>query len=161
MKVRTIVDEDLVNYKKPSMFIGLGYCNWKCCKEANIPTSTCQNSELAKVPEIEISEREIYERFSLNDITEAIVIGGLEPFTHTDDVFNLIEYFRLRNCNCDFVIYTGWNKSEIPYIIYYLKEHFKNIIIKFGRYVPEHSPHFDEVLGVTLINKNQYAERIC
>ena len=37
---------------------------------------------------------------------------------------------------------------------------FKNIIIKFGRYIPDRPSKFDEVLGVTLASDNQYAERI-
>ena len=38
---------------------------------------------------------------------------------------------------------------------------FTNIIIKFGRYIPNQKPHYDEVLGVNLASDNQYAERIC
>ena len=37
---------------------------------------------------------------------------------------------------------------------------FPNIIIKFGRYIPNQQPHYDEVLGVNLASDNQYAERI-
>ena len=37
---------------------------------------------------------------------------------------------------------------------------YKNIIIKYGRYIPNQTPHRDEVLGVNLASDNQYAERI-
>ena len=37
---------------------------------------------------------------------------------------------------------------------------FPNIIVKFGRYIPNHEKHFDEVLGIYLASDNQYAERI-
>ena len=35
-----------------------------------------------------------------------------------------------------------------------------NIVIKYGRYIPGQTPHYDEVLGVKLASDNQYAERI-
>jgi hypothetical protein len=34
MVIKGIVDEDFVNYKKPSMFIIMPYCDFKCDKEA-------------------------------------------------------------------------------------------------------------------------------
>jgi hypothetical protein len=37
---------------------------------------------------------------------------------------------------------------------------FKNIIIKFGRFVPNKPHHIDEVLGIELASDNQYAKRI-
>ena len=40
------------------------------------------------------------------------------------------------------------------------KMNFKNIIIKYGRYIPDQEPHYDEVLGVNLASDNQYAERL-
>ena len=43
--------------------------------------------------------------------------------------------------------------------IEYLSQ-FKNIIIKYGRFIPNHKPHNDEVLGINLASDNQYAERI-
>lgn len=160
MRVKAIRDEDFTNYKKPSMFIGVGHCNWKCCKESHIPITECQNSELAKVSETEISCKDIYERYISNPITSAIVIGGLEPFTKSSDVIHLIDYVRSQNCQDDIVIYTGYYPKEIPYIIVYLKERYSNIIIKYGRYIPNRDSRFDTVLGVRLISDNQYAEKI-
>ena len=37
---------------------------------------------------------------------------------------------------------------------------YKNIIVKFGRYVPNQPAHYDEVLGVYLASDNQYAEQL-
>ena len=34
MKTTGLIEEDFVNYKKASMFIGMGTCTWKCCKES-------------------------------------------------------------------------------------------------------------------------------
>ena len=79
MKIKGLVDTDFVNYKDISMFISLGTCNWKCCKESNIPVSVCQNSELAKQKDIDISVEEIFHRYISKPIISAICIGGLEP----------------------------------------------------------------------------------
>lgn len=159
MKIKNIVDEDFVNYKVSSMFIGLGTCNWKCCIEANIPVTVCQNSDLAKQKDIDIPIDKIFNRYISNPISEAIVIGGLEPMMQFEDVYNLIEYFRSKGLNDTFVVYTGYYPNEIQDKIEKLKS-FKNIICKFGRYVPNQEKHFDEVLGVTLVSDNQYGEVI-
>ena len=74
MKIKGLIDEDFVNYKKVSMFIALGSCDWKCCVEANIPITVCQNCELAKSKDIEISYQEIFDRYKQNLISESIVI---------------------------------------------------------------------------------------
>ena len=94
MKIKGIVDEDFVNFKRASMFIGLGTCNWKCCIENNMSISICQNSELAKQKDIDVSVDKIFYRYITNPITSAIVIGGLEPFTQKKDIVNLIKHFR-------------------------------------------------------------------
>lgn len=157
--VRLIQDEDFINYRKASMFIALGYCDWKCCKEANIPITVCQNSELAKQKEIEVSVDEIFHRYIQNPITKAIVIGGLEPLTKPSEVLSLIRYFRNNGCDDDFVIYTGYYATEIPRFMTQLLM-YKNIVVKQGRFIPDRPKRYDEVLGVTLASDNQYAERI-
>lgn len=159
MKIKNIVDEDFVNYKVSSMFIGLGTCNWKCCIEANIPVTVCQNNDLAKQKDIDIPIDEIFNRYISNPISEAIVVGGLEPMMRFEDVYNLIKYFRNKGVNDAFVIYTGYYPNEIQDKIEKLKT-FKNIICKFGRYVPNQEKHFDDVLGVNLVSDNQYGEVI-
>jgi organic radical activating enzyme len=154
MKVKNIIFEDLVNYKKPSMFIGTSKCNsFKCDKECGSPV--CQNSHLAKSPTIEISAKEVVQRYIDNPITEAIVIGGLEPFDTCPDLYSLIIEFREKTDD-DIVIYTGYYPDEISHLIEPLKI-FSNIIIKFGRFIPNQESHYDEVLGVTLASPNQYA----
>ena len=37
---------------------------------------------------------------------------------------------------------------------------WENIIIKFGRYIPNQEKHYDDVLGIELASDNQYAEVI-
>lgn len=159
MRVKAIKDEDFVNYKVPCMFISTCFCDWKCCHDANIPEEVCQNNELASMRTIDVSADSIYRRYINNPISEAIVIGGLEPIKQFDEIYELIEYFRVNSCKDNFVIYTGYNKDEITDEIRQLSD-FKNIIIKFGRFIPNQEPHYDHVLGVNLISDNQYAEVI-
>jgi uncharacterized protein (DUF924 family) len=61
----------------------------------------------------------------------------------------------------DIVIYTGHTKEEVQEreIYQYLLK-AKNIIIKFGRFIPNQQPHHDKTLGVELASDNQFAERI-
>ena len=155
MIIKQLKDEDTVNYKKTSMFIGFPTCDWKC--ERDCGKKVCQNSELAKAPDIEMTYNDIVDRYMNNDMTSAIVFGGLEPMLSPVDVVRLIHCFRQKTDD-DIVIYTGYNENEVQ-IISYLTP-YKNIIIKFGRYVPDQEPHFDEVLGVKLASDNQFAKRI-
>lgn len=159
MKLKGIVTEDFVNYSKPSLFLITSVCDWKCCKEANIPISVCQNQSLVNQPEKDFSCEDIYQVYINNDITKAIVIGGLEPILQFQEVFDLIYHFRQNGCINPFVIYTGYYPDEIEDELQMLKM-FENIIVKFGRYMPDNQPHFDKVLGVNLISDNQYAIKI-
>lgn len=158
MLIKGLKDEDFCNFSKPAMFIIANSCNFKCDKENG--SNVCQNSHLAHVAPIEIDKARLIERYINNDITEAIVWGGLEPFDSFNDLFDFIFDFRHKYCIKDvIVIYTGYNKCEIENYLIQLKQ-FPNIIIKFGRYVPNQEAHYDEVLGVKLASSNQYAERI-
>ena len=157
IKIRGLVDEDFVNYKKPAMFIAFPYCTFKCDKECGY--SVCQNSSLVTNSEnIDIDEQKIVNRYIDNPITTSIVISGLEPFDSYQDLFILIKAFREKTLD-DIVIYTGYNKNEIENSIEELKQ-FKNIFIKFGRFIPNQEKHYDEVLQVTLASPNQYGEKI-
>lgn len=160
MRVKTIVDEDFVNYRKPSMLIGTISCGGKCCVEAGIPITVCQNDGWRACAPVVLSDDEIIRRYLSNPITSAVVFGGLEPFEQFDEVAALIA--RLRGtyvCTDDVVIYTGYNKKEIAPQIDVLRA-FPNMIVKFGRFVPGRPHRKDNVLGVELTSDNQYAERI-
>lgn len=160
MKIRNLVMEDFLNYRKPSMFIISSFCDFKCCHEQNIPETVCQNEPLIADTKIaEISTEYLFNSYINNPITKSIVIGGLEPFMQFEEVCDLIKYFRDNNCNDDFVIYTGYNENEIEEQVNQLKE-FSNIVIKFGRFVPNQKKHYDNVLGVELASLNQYGKRI-
>lgn len=58
---------------------------------------------------------------------------------------NLVIYSGYAATECD---KNGWVQKLSP---------LGNIIIKFGRYVPNQEPHYDETLGVNLASGNQYA----
>lgn len=156
MKIKNIVEEDFVNYFKPSMFILFNKCSFKCDREAGC--SICQNSSLVSEPDIDISFIEIVNRYINNPITKAIVFGGLEPFDTPETMLRLIEHFR-QETQDDIVIYTGYTEEELQEEIKTYQQ-FKNIIIKFGRFIPNQEKHYDEILGVELASSNQYARRI-
>lgn len=157
--VKSIVDENFQDYKKASMFIAFPKCDFKCFKELGLEILGCQNYEILKMPDIKIKIDKVFERYVKNPITEAVILGGLEPFFNFDEVYNLISYFRQKNCNDDFVIYTGYYPNEVENYVEKLKK-FKNIIIKFGRFIPKSASVFDKILGVKLASKNQFAEKI-
>lgn len=160
MRVTNIVYEDFVNYKKPSMFLGSIGCDFKCCTEGGYDISICQNSSLAQSKVLDLSDCEIYSKYMQNSITEAIVIGGLEPMLQWGEVLDLIYFFRANDCEDDFVIYTGYTEKELEKTILWNFKKFKNIIFKFGRFRMNEPHHYDEVLGVELVSPNQYAKRI-
>ena len=158
MELKGILDEDFVNYRKPSMFIAFPYCTFKCEKESGV--RCCQNSALAKAKTIDITYNDIVDRYMSNPITSAIVMGGLEPLESLYDLQELIEAFR-QITDDDIVIYTGYTEEEASVMLGMIGiERFSNIIIKYGRFVPNSKSRFDELLGVTLASENQYAKRI-
>ena len=157
MKVKYIIDEDFINYKKASMFIGCNHCNFKCNKDAG--HIVCQNYSLLESPSIEISIETLIDRYLKNPITKAIVFGGLEPFDQLFEIEDFIQTFReYYNCDDDIVIYTGYTEEELRENSTYKSIiNQSNIIIKYGRFRVDDKPIFDEVLGVSLASTNQYA----
>lgn len=160
MIIKTIRSEWFQDYKLPSMFIAFPNCSFKCDKECG--KNTCQNSHLSKLQNIKISVVSVIEKYIQNPITKAIVCGGLEPFDSFDDLWCFIFILRKAFC-CDdpVVIYTGYTEQEcIDSGWIGLLENFKNIIVKFGRYIPDQQTCFDDILGVRLASDNQYAVKI-
>ena len=169
MKIKGLVDEDFCNYKKPSMFIIFPKCTWKCDKECG--RAVCQNSALAKAPIYDIPIKKIIKRYKNNPITKAIVLGGLEPFDSLDELAEAVSVFR-KITKDPIIIYTGYTKEELESGAIHdarenqeCSEKYKqicnsgNIIIKYGRFIPDDEEHFDPILGIKLASRNQYAGR--
>ena len=155
MKLRGYVEEDFTNYKKPSMFLITPYCDFKCCIENG--NNICQNMDVIKAPIIDVDNDELIKRYLNNPITKSIVFGGLEPMDSFEEVREFINTLRWDyNCFDNVVIYTGYNADEIIDQCMRLSK-FSNVIVKFGRFIPNQKSHFDEVLGVELASPNQYA----
>lgn len=156
MLLKGLIEEDFLQYKEPSMFLIFPSCTMKCDRECGRPI--CQNSDLASASLIEIEVEKLVQRYLDNPITKAIVCGGLEPMDSFEQLVELVRV--LRRFSADFVVvYTGYRNDEIEDKLEELSK-FPNIIVKFGRYVPDQESHFDEVLGVNLASSNQYAARI-
>ena len=157
MKLKGMVDYDICNYKEPSMFLIFPHCTFKCDSECGQPI--CQNSALAREKEIEIKDLDLIHRYINNPLIHALVCGGLEPLDSWEELQSFICVFRAFSKD-PIVIYTGYKEEEVQDKINFLSQ-ISNIIVKFGRFIPN-SPHiFDTVLGVELASNNQYAKYIC
>ena len=156
--IKDIMMENFQDYKKTSMFIATCGCTFKCLKELNMDISICQNCSIVKQPNTSIKISRLVELYLNNHVTEAVVIGGLEPILQFNELLSYISYLR-NYTDDDIVIYTGYYKHEILDYMNKLSQ-YPNIIIKFGRYIPNQRQRYDRVLGVTLASDNQYAERI-
>lgn len=153
IKLKSITIEDFVNYKKPSMFLAFPYCDFKCGRD------NCQNYMAFFDPTLDFSIGQIIDWYNANEITEAYVFGGFEPFDSWQDLSLLIKAIRAYDAISDIVIYTGYYEHEITEKIQVLAK-YPHIIVKFGRYIPDEESCYDELLGVELASNNQYAKRI-
>ena len=164
---------DLINYKKPAMFIVCPFCTFKCDKDNGC--KVCQNSALAQEKVKHVDSFSLCERYIHNPLTSAVVFGGLEPLELDQDVLNFIEILRDDlHCNDDVVIYTGYTQDEVTCgfrdgktdVEAYRRQWwdkiqtYPNIIMKFGRFLKDRPSRFDPILGITLASDNQYAEVI-
>ena len=153
-EVKGIIFSDFVNYKKISLTIEMPKCDFKCDRECG--SQVCQNSSLALEPSFSVDVEDIVAKYCNDPLAEAIVFQGLEPFDSYEELILWIDLFRCFVTD-DIVIYTGYNKDEIEDKLTEIKK-YGNIIIKYGRFIPNQESHFDEVLGVNLASPNQYAE---
>ena len=140
------------------MLIATCFCNWKCLKEQNLDISICQNSQLVLNNIIDIPTERLIKRYLNNPISKAVVIAGLEPMLQFDEVLEFVQEFREKSQD-DIVIYTGYYENEVAEQIEKLKK-FENIIVKFGRFIPNGNKRYDDILGVWLASDNQYAVKI-
>lgn len=156
--IKAMVVEDFSNYKLPCLFLGIGGCDFKCDKDAG--RVVCQNHALAESNPLLLDLDQMVLRYANNKITHAIVIGGLEPFSDPETLVNLIKGFRDNDIMDPIVLYTGHTLSEVTVgkkALFRKIIAFKNIIIKYGRYIPDRPSIKDPILGVTLASDNQFA----
>ena len=155
LTLKGVLDYDCTNYKEPVLTLEFPFCDFKCDR-LNC-CDICQNLPLADEPNINISYESIWKMYSENPLTKAICCQGLEPFDSQPQLLDFIEYIRYGcQCNDPIVIYTGYEKWELNCLD--LLKDYGNIIIKYGRFIMNQDPHYDEVLGVKLASNNQYAE---
>lgn len=158
MRIKNLTDEDFLQYRKPSMFVSVCFCDWKCCKEMNCDVCLCQNNLAYNTEIVDYQDDKLVKRYIKNPITSAVVIGGFEPFLQAEEIISFVKALR-KHTDDDIVIYTGYYENEIEDYIKRLKRYI-NIIVKFGRFRPNQKPHYDKVLGVELANYEQFAKKI-
>ena len=150
-----LIDESFAEYKLPHMLVAFPHCSFKCDRENG--NQVCQNWELAKAPRITVEAEDVAARYVSNDLTKAVVFAGLEPFDSYTDVLSLLEELRSKNgCYDDVVIYTGYKPEEVSDRFEKLAS-YKNVLVKFGRFVPGDKPHYDDALGINLASDNQFS----
>lgn len=174
IKIKDVIHEDFVNYKKPSMFIITSSCNFKCEKED--PNVICHNSNIINRENKDIIIYKLAQQYVSNPITKAIVLGGLEPIDQFEELVNFIHVFRNYTSD-DIVIYTGYTEDEIinkkylntdlsilDMLIYTNRRYCdgnllaNKLIIKYGRFKTNSNKVHDNILGVDLASSNQYAK---
>ena len=72
---------------------------------SNVGKELCQNSQLALSPIKEIEVQKIVEEYLKNDLTSAIVFGGLEWMDQFFELIECVHVFREKTDD-DIVIYT-------------------------------------------------------
>lgn len=154
MKIKGLTDINFTDYKLPSLYIATPYCSFKCDKECE--RAVCQNSALATEPVLSISNTTLIQIYQANPITQAFVFGGLEPLDSSDLLDTIIE-LQVRAKPRRVVIYTGYTEEEVRMGHSQILS-LSNLVIKYGRFVPDQPAHFDPVLGVNLASPNQYAK---
>ena len=156
MLIKGIKDECFGDFKQIGMLVVFPNCSFKCDKECGQPV--CQNSHLAKEPVVEVPVANIVKRYEQNPLSTALICGGLEPFDSIKELYELIAEFR-HVSNDPIVIYTGYTEEEVEKILGWAYIKWQgNLYIKYGRYIPNQAPHFDEVLGINLASDNQYGK---
>lgn len=154
MLIKGIKDECFGDFKLPGMLVVFPHCSFKCDRENG--NQICQNSHLAQEPAYEIPPQAVVERYVNNPIPKALICGGLEPLDSIHELYLLIIEFR-KATDDPIVIYTGYTAHECEQMIGFEQIKWSgNIYFKFGRFIPNQQPHYDEVLGVNLASDNQY-----
>lgn len=159
MLVTEITDNDTRFYKKPSLYVATAKCSFKCDRECGEPI--CSEYSKAGVRGIHYTPKQILNKYISSLHAEALVFGGMEPFDSAIDLYLCIKEFRAAYQNVPIIIWSGYTPDELNELGFLTPLlQFPNIIIKFGRYVPDDKPHYDQLLGVRLASRNQRAYKL-
>lgn len=153
-----IISEDFVNTSWCTFTIMSGIsCTFKCNKESKC--DVCQNKDLNNTAIKDYNIDDIISIYKKQYLPNSITFQGLEPLDNLKQLLWFIYYFRLSS-NDRIYIWTGYTEDECSDLIYLIEHVMKwcNIIIKYGRFIPNQKPHYDNILGVNLISDNQYAK---
>lgn len=153
MLIKGITDEVFSDYSKISMLIAVPKCTTRCWERLNLSPTICQNHHLHKEPNLNISNKDIIDKYIKNPLTKAVVFGGMDSWDSLDEVIEFIKEFR-QVSEDDCVLYTGKELDIIEKDFDRLKE-FKNIYVKYGHYNPTLEPIVDDLTGVKLASSNQ------
>ena len=156
MKLLGVIEEDFVNYKEPTFSLLFPFCSMKCNTESG--REVCHNTNIDNGKLLDLSNDLIIQKYLKSEISHNICMYGMEPMDSWKEVISFIHDFR-KVSNDNILIYTGFYKHEITDKIKELKK-YKNIIVKFGRYIPNQKSIEDKILGITLASDNQWAEKI-
>lgn len=156
IRLKTIDFENFSHYKEPCTVLCVPFCDFKCTK--TFSENFCQNCHNYNLEIKEYKISNIINSYLNNPISKCIVFAGFEPMWSIYEIFLFLEEFR-KFSDDNVIIYTGYYKNEISKYVELLKK-YKNIIIKYGRYIPNQETRFDSLLGVELASSNQYAIKI-
>lgn len=126
------------------MPIGIS-CTWKCKNCCNIHYKDYKDFYKRTIWEI-IND---YDR---NKLVSTLILSGLEPFDNFDIMLSLIHWFRVF-FEDDIVIYSGYELKEIEEYIKPLSSY--NVLVKYGRYMPNKNHIYNEDLELYLSSDNQ------
>ena len=155
-----IIKQDCVNNGKGVTYLiesGIK-CTFKCDKESNC--QVCHNYALSKNTPKVFYIKDLINDYLSQDLSKSVTFQGLEPLDTLKQHLWFIYHFRKISSD-PIYLWTGYNEEECEDLIYLIKKmKWENIIIKFGRFIPNRPHKYDEVLGVELSSDNQYARRI-
>lgn len=149
--------DDTTDYKDTSLLLVFPTCKGKC--------EGCQNWRLFNTESKKYSLKSIIDLYKNMETHKAIVCAGLEPFDSFIELKVLFEEILKLNKITDFIIYTGYEKEEISFLVDELLKIFKKnstysenkLIIKYGRYDKNKSEKwYSDSLDVDLATNNQY-----
>ena len=149
---------DCVNNKDITFNIAAGVsCSFKCCPEH---PEICQNNPLCQQRVKHVFISKLVNQYVRQKLASSITIQGLEPLDNLIELLWFLWYLRKQTSDAVFV-WTGYTEEEAEWFIKVIKDlNLDNIFIKFGRFVLNGEPRFDDVLGVVLASSNQYCKKI-